>query len=207
MTVWKRPLGSPFAHGLLEQRNRRHQLQNASADACDGFRYAQRGKGLARAARHDHLVAIMLFESADHVVECNLLMGPQVICLTSIRQRLRFVMNQIGPVEWRLARSPKRSTLQAGCRALMVFTAFGPHSSPVSTKIRAVKGSRAEVEIKESRCFLDIRVPSAEHLHWMAQTLPSRSSATRSMPVSFAEKSGPVAAQSDQSQTFEKRSR
>ena len=43
----------------------------------------------------------------------------------------------------------------------MVFAAFGPHSSPVSTTMRAVNGARAEAAMKESRCAFAIRVPGA----------------------------------------------
>ena len=89
----------------------------------------------------------------------------------------------------------------------MVLRAFGPQPSPVSTTMRAVKGSRADAAMKESRWGFAICVPGAWHLHWMAQQPPRRSSATRSMPVSAPSKSGRAAAHSDQSRTLEKRSR
>ena len=69
IAVRHRPLLRPFAHRLLEQRDRRHQIEYPAADAGDGFRDAQRCKGLARPARHDQLAATMLLKTVRHVVE------------------------------------------------------------------------------------------------------------------------------------------
>ena len=82
--------------------------------------------------------------------------------------------------------------------------AFGPQSSPVSTKMREVKGGRFEAVTKRSSWSRLMRVPAARHLHWIAQRpLPSLLSATRSIPVSVRLSFGCVSAQSAHSQTFE----
>ena len=61
--------------------------------------YAQRCKGLARAARHDQLAAIVIIESAGHVVERDLLMGAQAERLVPKGKVFRFIVDQVGPVE------------------------------------------------------------------------------------------------------------
>ena len=43
----------------------------------------------------------------------------------------------------------------------MVFSAFGPHSRPVSTTMRRVNGSRAEAEMNESSACFEMRVSGA----------------------------------------------
>ena len=99
VAVWHRLLGRPFPHRLSEQRDRRHQVQRPAADACDRFRYPQRDKGLAGAACHDQLAAVMRLEAFDHIGECGLLMWPQAERLVLIGQVLRFVASEIRPVE------------------------------------------------------------------------------------------------------------
>ena len=94
-----RPLRRPFPHRLLEQRYRRHQIEHPASDPRNGFCYAERCKGLARPAGHDQLAAILRLEASSHVVERGLLMGAQAERLAPIRQRLRFVVDQIGPVK------------------------------------------------------------------------------------------------------------
>ena len=66
------------------------------------FRDAQRREGLARAAGHDQLAAIMSLEAAGHVVERGLLMRSQMERFVPNRQRFRRCATQIGPVEWPL---------------------------------------------------------------------------------------------------------
>ena len=94
-----RPLRRPFPHRLLEQRYRRHQIEHPPPDTRNGFRYAQRCKGLARTARHDQLAAIVIFESAGHVVERGLLMGAQAERLVPKGKVFRFIVDEVGPVE------------------------------------------------------------------------------------------------------------
>ena len=107
-----RLLHRPFPHRLLEQRDRRHQIEHPAADTRNGFRDAQCSKGLACSAGHDQLAAIMRLEASGHVVERGLLMRAQAERLVPIRQRLRVVVDQIGPVE-----RPAREIAEADHRA------------------------------------------------------------------------------------------
>ena len=99
ITVRDRPLLRPFTHRLLEQRDRRHQIERPPPDARDRFRDAQRGKGLARATRHDQLAATLRLEAAGHVVERGLLMGAQAERLALYRQRFRCLADQVWPID------------------------------------------------------------------------------------------------------------
>ena len=99
VAVRERLLLGPFAHGLREQRNRRHQIEHPPADAGDLLRDAQRGEGLARPAGHDQLAAVVLREAGGHVVERGALMRAQAIGFAPEGEVFRFAMDEVRPVE------------------------------------------------------------------------------------------------------------
>ena len=94
-----RPLRRPFPHGLLKQRYRRHEIEHPPAYAGDGFGDAQRGEGLARPAGHDQLAAVVFHEPRQHIRQGIPLMRPQAERLSAPRQRLRWIANQIRPLD------------------------------------------------------------------------------------------------------------
>ena len=63
IAVRHRALLRPFPHRLLEQRDRRHQVENPSADPGRRLGDAERGEGLAGAAGHHQLAAAVLGET------------------------------------------------------------------------------------------------------------------------------------------------
>ena len=95
----RRALRRPLPHRLGEQGYRRHQVQDPAADACHGFRDAQCGKGLAGAAGHDELAAIVVPETGGHVVERGLLVAPQTEGFVAEGKVFRYAAHQVGPIE------------------------------------------------------------------------------------------------------------
>ena len=95
----QRPLRGPFAHGLGEQGDGRHQIQHPAANAGLCFRDAQSGEGLAGTAGHDEFAAVVIREALGHVVERGLLVGAERERLAAQRQILRLAAHEVGPVE------------------------------------------------------------------------------------------------------------
>ena len=108
-----RALRRPLPHRLGEQGDRRHQVQDPAAGARHGFRDAQRGEGLAGAAGHDELAAIVVPEAGEHVVERGLLVGPQTEGLVAEGEVFRRGAREVGPVE-RAAREVAEAEHGAG---------------------------------------------------------------------------------------------
>ena len=63
IAVRHRTLLRPLPHRLLEQQNRRHQIEHPPANAGHRLGDAERGEGLAGAAGHDELAAVVLDEA------------------------------------------------------------------------------------------------------------------------------------------------
>ena len=99
VAVRYRLLRRPFAHRLREQRNRRHQIEHPPADTGDRFGDTQRGEGLARAAGHDELAAVVPLEAVDHVVERGALVRAQAVGFAPEGQVFRLAANEVRPVE------------------------------------------------------------------------------------------------------------
>ena len=99
VAVRQRPLLGPFAHRLLEQRNRGQQVEHAPAVAGKGLGDAQRGEGFAGSAGHDQLAAVVPLETVEHVVKSVLLMGAQRERLAAQAQVFRLAAQQVGPVD------------------------------------------------------------------------------------------------------------
>ena len=59
----------------------------------------QCGKGLAGAAGHDELAAIVVPETGDHVVERGLLVAPQTEGFVAEGKVFRYAAHQVGPIE------------------------------------------------------------------------------------------------------------
>ena len=99
VAVGYRALRRPLPHRLGEQGDRRHEVQHPAAGARHGFRDAQRGEGLAGAAGHDELAAIVVPEAGEHVVERGLLVGPQTEGLAAEGEVFRLAVREVGPIE------------------------------------------------------------------------------------------------------------
>ena len=99
VAVRDRLLRRPFAHRLREQRDRRHQIEHPSADAGDRLGDAQRREGLAGAAGHDQLAAVVRPEAGHYVVERGALMRAQAVGFAAEGQVLGPEAGEVGPVD------------------------------------------------------------------------------------------------------------
>ena len=99
VAVRKGALRGPFAHRLREQRDRGHEIERAPADAGDGLGNAQRDVGLARAARHDELAAVVLREAREGVVERLLLVRARGEFRAAPGEVFRAAADEVGPAE------------------------------------------------------------------------------------------------------------
>ncbi len=93
------PLFGPRPHRLLEQRDRRHQVEDPPAAASHALGDAQGGERLARAASHDELAAGVLVEAPDHILHGGFLMRKRTERLRTPMEGFRVLPPQIRPID------------------------------------------------------------------------------------------------------------
>ena len=152
-------LACPFAHGLGEQGDGRHQVENATTGAGHSLGDAQGREGLAGAARHHQLAAVVGFEAGNHVVEGGLLVWPQAEGRMPQRQVLGVVSRQVGPVERTLrqvaeAQNGARRRLEASDRLAGVRPPLASriHDDPAGEGLSVGRGEeRIQMRLGDGR--------------------------------------------------------
>ena len=91
-------LGRPLLERLVEQGDARHEEEHPTTGWHDLLGQAQAREGLAGAARHDQLPAVVLGEAGSHGVDGGALVRAQLLAAER-RQHLGGARVELGPVE------------------------------------------------------------------------------------------------------------
>ena len=147
----------PLAHRLLEQRNRRDQVQDLSSRTGHGLGKAQRSKGLPGTAGHHELAAVMIRETPKDILERVLLMRAQGKAFAAPRQTLGAVRKKVRPIDRPISEVPEPEDLTRGLQALngllrvpTPLIASINHDSPRKRITRRRRNERVEVILRDT---------------------------------------------------------
>ena len=118
IAVRYRPVSRPFPHGLDEERDRRHQVEDPAPASGSLLGDAQGSVRLACSTRHDQLAAVMVLEALDDLLKRFLLVRPERVGLGPQRQIFRFRTGQIGPVEGPLSQVAETQNRAGGLQSI-----------------------------------------------------------------------------------------
>ena len=104
---------APLPQRLSDERDRGSDEQHTPARPGDLLGGAERGEGLARAAGHDQLAAVVLCEPREHVVEGALLVRPHLLA-GPLLKRCGLVVEVGVPVDRRGLETEQIETLHGG---------------------------------------------------------------------------------------------
>ena len=90
IAVRYRPVRRPFPHGLDEERDRRHQIEDPAPASGGLLGDAQGSIRLACSTRHDQLAAVMVLEALDYLLKRLLLVRKERVGFRPPRQIFRF---------------------------------------------------------------------------------------------------------------------